>query len=262
MIKIFRNIRKRLVAEGKTVNYLKYAIGEIILVVVGILIALNINNWNEQRKANKLEAEYYCRLYEDLIQDADQIDALITQAEERLKASNQALRLLQKDKPNKIEVATQINLSTTAIFIDFKPNNSAFEDLKSGANLNIIKDKNVIKELNAYYNTLESIKSIAKINGQNAVDVAFAHTDGFENGQTASYVLNGKFKTGLDPDVRAAIKIDTTATLSGSIQYRLYNETLRYTSANIRQLELYKILQESTSKLTGLLQQKCTAKND
>jgi len=50
MIKFFRNIRKRLVAESKFSKYLLYAIGEIILVVIGILIALQINNWNENRK--------------------------------------------------------------------------------------------------------------------------------------------------------------------------------------------------------------------
>lgn len=55
MIKLFRNIRKKLVAEGKTANYLKYAIGEIVLVVIGILIALQINNWNENRKLQKEE---------------------------------------------------------------------------------------------------------------------------------------------------------------------------------------------------------------
>ncbi|CAM4127505.1 DUF6090 family protein [Gillisia limnaea] len=49
MIKFFRNIRKKLIEQGKTTKYLKYAIGEIILVIVGILIALSINNWNDQK---------------------------------------------------------------------------------------------------------------------------------------------------------------------------------------------------------------------
>lgn len=51
MIKFFRKIRCHLMVTGKTSKYLKYAIGEIILVVIGILIALQINNWNEHRKA-------------------------------------------------------------------------------------------------------------------------------------------------------------------------------------------------------------------
>lgn len=50
MIKIFRKIRQTLLSEGKTGKYFKYAIGEIILVVIGIIIALQLNNWNENRK--------------------------------------------------------------------------------------------------------------------------------------------------------------------------------------------------------------------
>ena len=53
MIKFFRTIRKNLISEGKTINYFKYAIGEIVLVIIGILIAISINNWNEQNKIEK-----------------------------------------------------------------------------------------------------------------------------------------------------------------------------------------------------------------
>lgn len=52
MFKFFRHIQQQLVSEGKTAKYFKYTIGEIALVVIGILIALQINNWNEDRKAN------------------------------------------------------------------------------------------------------------------------------------------------------------------------------------------------------------------
>ena len=50
MMRFFRNIRQKLASENKVMAYLRYAIGEILLVVIGILIALQINNWNEGRK--------------------------------------------------------------------------------------------------------------------------------------------------------------------------------------------------------------------
>jgi len=56
MIKFFRKIRQNLLEDNKTGKYFKYAIGEIVLVVIGILIALQINNWNENRKA-EIEAK-------------------------------------------------------------------------------------------------------------------------------------------------------------------------------------------------------------
>ena len=52
MIKFFRKIRYNLMEQNKTGKYLKYAVGEIVLVVVGILIALQINTWNETKKSN------------------------------------------------------------------------------------------------------------------------------------------------------------------------------------------------------------------
>lgn len=66
MIKFFRNIRQSLLNEGKNSKYFKYAIGEIVLVVIGILIALQINNWNENRKENRIENELIDVLITDL----------------------------------------------------------------------------------------------------------------------------------------------------------------------------------------------------
>ncbi|MFT7066002.1 MAG: hypothetical protein ACJAUO_001580, partial [Sediminicola sp.] len=63
MIKFFRKIRQKMLTENKFSKYLLYAIGEIILVVIGILIALSINNWNENRKESNLELEILSGLY-------------------------------------------------------------------------------------------------------------------------------------------------------------------------------------------------------
>ncbi len=65
MIKFFRRIRQNLLSEGKTGKYLKYAFGEIILVVIGILIAIQINDWNN----NRIEEKSDYQLIETLITD-------------------------------------------------------------------------------------------------------------------------------------------------------------------------------------------------
>jgi len=69
MIKFFRKIRQGLLTENKFSKYLLYAIGEIILVVIGILIALSINNWNEKKKASKLEVRILKEISENLGED-------------------------------------------------------------------------------------------------------------------------------------------------------------------------------------------------
>lgn len=69
MIKFFNNIRRHLAEEGKPLKYLRYAVGEIVLVVIGILIALQINNWNEQRKVIEEEKNNLISVYHDLKAD-------------------------------------------------------------------------------------------------------------------------------------------------------------------------------------------------
>ena len=74
MIKFFRKIRQNLLMENKTGKYLKYAIGEIVLVVIGILIALSLNNWNENRKKTDSEKGILTNIHKDLTIDSIQFD--------------------------------------------------------------------------------------------------------------------------------------------------------------------------------------------
>ena len=101
MIKFFRHIRKRLIGENRFSKYLLYAIGEIILVVIGILIALQINNWNEARKNTKTENEYYCRLLEDFELDRNNIKRLSDESDYKIKKSKALLLDLPKKEKSK-----------------------------------------------------------------------------------------------------------------------------------------------------------------
>lgn len=77
MLRFFRQIRKKLMEQNKVRTYLLYATGEIALVVIGILIALSINNWNEASKMNKLKEVYTQNLLNDLTTDTLQLNANI-----------------------------------------------------------------------------------------------------------------------------------------------------------------------------------------
>ena len=74
MINFFRKTRKKLADDNKPMKYMRYAIGEIILVVIGILIALSINNWNEERKVKKVRKVIFSIVKEDLQDDIMEID--------------------------------------------------------------------------------------------------------------------------------------------------------------------------------------------
>jgi len=85
MIKFFQKIRKKLVIEDKTSKYFKYAIGEIILVVIGILIALSINTWNEKRKQKDTLLGIYQIIKEDITTDIVEINDFIDEFEKSRK---------------------------------------------------------------------------------------------------------------------------------------------------------------------------------
>jgi len=83
MIKFFRKIRHKLLNEGRLRKYLIYAIGEIVLVVIGILIALQINNWNEARKLQNTMKSVYSIIKTDLLSDIKNIDMAFTEMSPR-----------------------------------------------------------------------------------------------------------------------------------------------------------------------------------
>ena len=93
MIKIFRIIRQELLSKGKTGKYLKYAIGEIVLVVIGILIALGINNWNENRKSEEKTKQFLTSLKSDLRNDLNAIIEVTEDQTMRSKAMTDAIEL-------------------------------------------------------------------------------------------------------------------------------------------------------------------------
>ena len=99
MIKFFRKIRQNLLMENNTGKYFKYALGEIILVVIGILIALQINNWNENRKAKAREVEILKDFKKELQFDIHQIDSIYMQYGRVKTAINQVLKHLEEDLP-------------------------------------------------------------------------------------------------------------------------------------------------------------------
>ena len=104
MIKFFRKIRKQLADDNKPLKYMRYAIGEIVLVVIGILIALSINNWNETNKNEREQIVFLNNLKNDLKNDLIQLDQILKFQKEKLSTVNELKDQLLSNKDfNKIE---------------------------------------------------------------------------------------------------------------------------------------------------------------
>ena len=152
MIKFFRKIRQNLLSEGKTEKYFKYAIGEIVLVVIGILIALQINNWNENSKNKRLETNYLIRISKDLESDILEFDKAIRLAQER----NDRVIFLQDviENPELLRDSTDYFVQSIIVAgYTYLPtiSNHSFEELKSSGRLSLIQDETLRILIAKYY---------------------------------------------------------------------------------------------------------------
>jgi len=123
--------------ENKTGKYFKYAIGEIILVVIGILIALQINNWNENRKTDSIRQDYYSQLLEDLNKDIRFAKTTIKEFNADKKAHQDYYKIYEKDKVELAEIFNALralNLKTKSLNF----NSSTIESLKNSGDIGLI----------------------------------------------------------------------------------------------------------------------------
>ena len=171
MIKFFRKIRQQLISENQMGKYLKYAIGEILLVVIGILIALQINNWNQNRIDSKLEQDYYCRILEDFKLTQNLIDTSKKDVRKQIDYGKQIIIDIHKSKKSKEEI-----LNNWLKFIrlqKFVPNNTSYKDAVSSGNLNLFKDEEIKKSLAIYDANLENILTQINQNRDQVVERSF-----------------------------------------------------------------------------------------
>ena len=151
MIKLFQNIRKNLLNEGKTTRYFKYAIGEIILVVIGILIALQINNWNEERKEKIVEKNFFENVRIDLEKDEEKLKYYHKFYTKRIEYLDTLLTYVRN--PNITMGIEKFGMYVEPLFYASDPtnNNTTFESAKTSGTFNNFKEKELLKELSQYY---------------------------------------------------------------------------------------------------------------
>lgn len=128
MIKFFRKIRQRLLAENKFSKYLIYAMGEILLVMIGILLAFQVDSWNDQRKRDVLKIAILKELKQNLKVDIVDIDENISQHEQSLKSSQIILSVIEYDLPKNDSLNN--HFSNIILVPMFLPTKTAYENLK------------------------------------------------------------------------------------------------------------------------------------
>lgn len=157
-MKIFRNIRNKLLQNGRIKQYLKYAIGEIILVVLGILIALQINNWNQNRIKNATEQTYLLGLKEEFQVSKSKLEELININKENYSGAQKILELMSSKNDSIDETFfSSLLYQTLSNDIAFNSNNSLLSEMTNSGNLKNLTNTQLRKELTNWISTLEDI---------------------------------------------------------------------------------------------------------
>lgn len=140
MLKFFRQIRKTLLDSGHVSKYFIYAIGEIFLVVIGILIALQVNNWNQTRLDGIEERKIIKSIYEEIDVNLIYIKEILSRTAVHAKSGADLLALTGPN-PQDLPQDSLMHYFSSATFLSyFLPNVSAFESLMNGNDLNLIQD--------------------------------------------------------------------------------------------------------------------------
>lgn len=162
MINFFRRTRKQLFTENRFIKYLFYAIGEIVLVVIGILIALQINNWNNRRIEKEEEKKSYSNIKRQIEDDRNElmdVKAFNTYFSSTYKHANKIIRARDYTKSDSLAIMA-MGLSQYSVF---NRSGNIYETLVNSGNIKLLKNDEItslIQQLETTYifvNKLETI---------------------------------------------------------------------------------------------------------
>ena len=151
MIKFFRKIRQNLLSEGKTGKYFKYAVGEIVLVVIGILIALSINNWNQNRLESMEEIMVLKSMRTDFLQTKKRANKTILKESEVIDYCGKMMRLMiKKSEESHSDSIADYLFSGTLSYWRIEPVNGTYDALIGSGKTGVIQNQNLNRLLAEY----------------------------------------------------------------------------------------------------------------
>jgi len=150
MFRIFRRFREEILLGRKTKKYLGYAIGELVLVVVGILIALQINNWNEERIEQQQIADYAHALINDLERDLVMIEIIKTEIDVLIRKIDTLTAYVENRSLEELRNIDLYYLMRAPFYRPYYWNRTALEQIKSSGALRQMKNQELAEKISAY----------------------------------------------------------------------------------------------------------------
>jgi len=163
MISFFRNIRKTLLNSGNIGKYLKYALGEIFLVMLGILLALQVNNWNETRKLKQKEAIYLQGLKEDFLISQKALDRVIRKTDRVAETVSYLVNIIRVNQSEMGKVNLDSLIDSSAGYTIFMGSEGVINDILGSGQLSLINNQYLRKEIASWEANLKMIRGIEKL---------------------------------------------------------------------------------------------------
>jgi hypothetical protein len=151
MIKFFRKKRYDLMEKKNTGKYFKYAFGEIVLVVIGILIALSINNWNTNRLNNQVEKVILNNLKKDLMLELDNLDSHKTMQNIWINSGTEILKNYDSNDGFLVDDELLASINDLMIRSAFLPTKSTYQTIENTGKIDLINNRNLKEEILIYY---------------------------------------------------------------------------------------------------------------
>jgi len=153
-----------MIKENKTAKYFKYAIGEIILVVIGILIALAINNWNEENKLKDKEVSIVKELYKELNENIESVNKQLKIWKTRDNNIKKVIDLIISKKISISNKSFDSIMLYVISFNNFKLKNSKFSKIIESENFEFKKSKKISTEMSSLNDSYSSLMAYYKFN--------------------------------------------------------------------------------------------------
>ncbi|MFT5386468.1 MAG: hypothetical protein ACI8VT_001423 [Saprospiraceae bacterium] len=161
-MKIFRKIRQILISEGKVKRYLLYAIGEILLVMIGILLAFSVSNWNENQVKRNTELRHYKNVRDQIIGDKKAIAEKMEHNDRLLNQFVYGSQIIETNDQSLIDTLGRIAIKLTD-YSDFDRKGNIYETFVNSGEIKILNNQKIVaglrrlEEKYIYINRMENI---------------------------------------------------------------------------------------------------------
>ena len=252
MSRFFRKIRQRLLTQNRFTKYMLYAIGEILLVVIGILIALQIDTWNDNRKLNNQELELLESLQKEFTSNRDELERAIRKAQAIQKRCE---RILENTGNRDIKLSRyesdSLIRSGLLNIITFDASNGILNNIINSGRIHVLKNEKLKNFLSNWDGILNDVKEDETwaVNERNSITFPFIYKHSNYVNISQNGVKNNEITSGFTTDYRDIYKLPEFENLVNS--HRIWN------SKNERN---YAYLKKTIEEIIALCQQEIRLK--